>query len=115
MELATSYAWCVCVGTPLPPFELDENRFEYPMSELVGKGWLFYEAQRSGKLPTDNQIPWRGDSFLDDGSSHVPPLDLEGGWHDAGDTLKITFSLCASVCLFSIPHALCSPNHGQAL
>lgn len=69
------------------------------MSELVGKGWQFYEAQRSGKLPTDNQIPWRGDSYINDGSTHVPPLDLEGGWHDAGDTLKITFPLCATVCL----------------
>jgi endoglucanase len=68
------------------------------MVELTGKAWLFYEAQRSGKLPPDNKIPWRNDSYLDDGSQHVPPLDLEGGWHDAGDHLKITFSLCASVC-----------------
>ena len=27
---------------------------------------LFYEAQRSGKLPADNRVDWRGDSALDD-------------------------------------------------
>lgn len=59
---------------------------------------MFYEAQRSGRLPPDNKIPWRGDSYTDDGSTANPPLDLEGGWHDAGDHLKISFSLCASVC-----------------
>jgi hypothetical protein len=25
---------------------------------------LFYEAQRSGKLPANNRIPWRGDSAM---------------------------------------------------
>lgn len=93
-----SDVWCTYAGTPLPAFELDERRFEYDMTELLGKGWLFYEAQRSGKLPGDNKIPFRGDSYLKDGSEHDPPLDLEGGWHDAGDTLKITFPLCATVC-----------------
>ena len=41
---------------------------------------LFYEAQRSGALPADNQISWRGDSSLDDGND--VGLDLSGGWHD---------------------------------
>ena len=27
---------------------------------------LFYEAQRSGKLPADNRVDWRGDSALGD-------------------------------------------------
>jgi len=25
---------------------------------------LFYEAQRSGKLPANNRVPWRGDSAM---------------------------------------------------
>lgn len=41
---------------------------------------LFYEAQRSGKLPSNNRIPWRGDSALKDGSD--VSKDLTGGWYD---------------------------------
>jgi hypothetical protein len=41
---------------------------------------LFYEAQRSGKLPKDNRIPWRGDSGVHDGSD--VGFDLSGGWYD---------------------------------
>lgn len=86
-------------GAPLEEFVLDPEVFEYKdLEALVGKAWLFYEAQRSGKLPPDNRILWRGNSYVNDGSEHVPPVDLEGGWYDAGDTLKLTMPLCASVC-----------------
>nr|KAG5688845.1 hypothetical protein BaRGS_004522 [Batillaria attramentaria] len=42
---------------------------------------MFYEAQRSGKLPADNRIPWRGDSALNDQGQNGE--DLTGGWYDA--------------------------------
>ena len=41
---------------------------------------LFYEAQRSGHLPDDNRITWRGDSALDDKGYNGE--DLTGGWYD---------------------------------
>lgn len=44
---------------------------------------MFYEAQRSGKLPKDNRIPWRGDSGLKDGCD--VGHDLTGGWYDGKD------------------------------
>jgi endoglucanase len=44
------------------------------------KSILFYEAQRSGKLPTSNRIDWRGDTFLNDGSD--VGVDLSGGYFD---------------------------------
>jgi hypothetical protein len=50
---------------------------------------LFYAAQRSGKLPADNPIPWRGDSHLDD--------PVVGGWYDAGNFIKTNFPLGTSV------------------
>lgn len=41
---------------------------------------MFYLAQRSGKLPADNPIPWREDSALNDGGQNGE--DLTGGWYD---------------------------------
>lgn len=35
--------------------------------EALTKSLIFLEAQRSGKLPPNNRVPWRGDSALDDG------------------------------------------------
>ncbi|XWS56829.1 hypothetical protein CRYUN_Cryun09bG0119100 [Craigia yunnanensis] len=32
------------------------------------KSFLYYEAQRSGKLPSNQRVEWRGDSALKDGS-----------------------------------------------
>lgn len=52
------------------------------------KSIMFYEAQRSGKLPADNRISWRGDSsLLDQGDNGE---DLTGGWYD-GQYLGIYF------------------------
>ena len=35
--------------------------------DALTKSLIFLEAQRSGKLPPNNRVPWRGDSALDDG------------------------------------------------
>jgi hypothetical protein len=35
--------------------------------DALTKSIMFLEAQRSGKLPPNNLIRWRGDSALDDG------------------------------------------------
>lgn len=51
----------------------------YNYSEVIEKSLLFYEAQRSGKLPASNRIPWRGDSMLNDWDGDV---DLTGGYFD---------------------------------
>lgn len=58
-------------------------------SKALGLSYLFYEAQRSGKLPSSNRVPWRGDSFLDD--------CVVGGYFDAGDHLKLMFPLSTSL------------------
>lgn len=41
------------------------SNFDY--KDALTKSILFLEAQRSGKLPPNNRVPWRGDSGLDDG------------------------------------------------
>lgn len=41
-------------------------------SDALDKSILFFEGQRSGKLPSNQRLTWRGDSALSDGSSsHV--------------------------------------------
>ena len=53
---------------------------KYDLNEVLEKSILFYEAQRSGKLPPNNRIPWRGDSALNDTGNNGE--DLTGGWYD---------------------------------
>jgi hypothetical protein len=52
-------------------------------SEAFSKGLVFFEAQRSGKLPADNRKPWRGDSCLANGLD--VGLDLSRAYFDLGD------------------------------
>ncbi len=59
---------------------------EFNYAEALQESMLFYESQRSGRLPADNRVSWRGDSDLTDGADHG--LDLTGGYHDAGDEVK---------------------------
>jgi endoglucanase len=40
------------------------------------KSVLFFEAQRSGKLPSNQRVTWRGDSAVHDGSlANVSTVD----------------------------------------
>ncbi|KAJ0565218.1 putative cellulase [Helianthus annuus] len=70
-------------------------------SDALTKSILFFEGQRSGKLPANQRLSWRADSALNDGSSANVPLhtwscfnvsldgvDLVGGYYDAGDNVK---------------------------
>jgi endoglucanase len=58
--------------------------FDY--TEALQDSMFFYGAQRSGQLPPDNTVAWRGDSDLTDGSDNG--VNLTGGYHDAGDLVK---------------------------
>lgn len=42
-------------------------RADLDYAGALKKSIIFLEAQRSGKLPKSNRVPWRGDSALDDG------------------------------------------------
>ena len=68
---------------------------KYDYTEVLRKSLLFYEAQRAGDLPPDQQVTWRHDSFLDDGSS--VGLDLTGGYFDAGDYVKFGFPMASTI------------------
>ena len=67
----------------------------YDYQEVLEKSLLFYEAQRSGPLPSDNRIPWRGNSAMNDRGDNGE--DLTGGYYDAGDHVKFGFPMAASM------------------
>ncbi|XP_042224634.1 endoglucanase E-4-like [Homarus americanus] len=65
---------------------------KYDYAQALCMGILFYEAQRSGKLPEDQRVqPWRWDSAMDDGAD--VGHDLAGGYYDAGDHVKFGFPM----------------------
>lgn len=76
---------------------ISETTYNY--GEALQKSIYFYEAQRSGKLPENNRVEWRGDSGLKDGSDQG--IDLTGGWYDAGDHMKFSFPMAASTTLLA--------------
>jgi hypothetical protein len=75
-------------------------------STLLGNLLYFYEAQRSGHLPSTKRVSWRNDSAVDDGSD--VGLDLSGGYYDAGGMSSVSswFSLTPV-----IPHQITSSAH----
>nr|CAZ96212.1 endoglucanase 4 precursor [Saccharum hybrid cultivar R570] len=69
-------------------------------ADALDKALLFFEAQRSGKLPAGQQrVTWRGDSGLSDGSA--AGVDLAGGYYDAGDNVKFGLPMAFTVTMLS--------------
>lgn len=91
---------------------LQQGKFNY--GEALQKSILFYEAQRSGKLPATNRVPWRGDSALRDGAD--VGRDLTGGYYDAGDHVKFGLPMAASMTMLgwgAIQYRTAYENSGQ--
>jgi hypothetical protein len=68
------------------------GQFRY--GEALQKSFLLFEANRSGILPQDNRIEWRGNSATNDGSD--VGRDLTGGYYDAGDHVKFGLPMAAN-------------------
>ena len=43
---------------------------EFNYADALAKSIIFFEGQRSGKLPPGNRMPWRADSGLTDGAQY---------------------------------------------
>ncbi|CAN4077556.1 unnamed protein product [Withania somnifera] len=67
--------------------------------EALSKSFLFYEAQRSGYLPHNQRVQWRGNSGLNDGKASG--IDLVGGYYDAGDNVKFGLPMAFTVTMLS--------------
>ncbi|EYU33249.1 hypothetical protein MIMGU_mgv1a018926mg, partial [Erythranthe guttata] len=59
----------------------------------------FFKVAQSGRLQEDNNVSWRGDSCLKDGSSLSE--DLSGGYYDVGDAIKFNFPQSFAMTLLS--------------
>ncbi len=88
---ARAFALCLALFTA----PLFAQNFNY--GEALQKSLFFYEAQRSGVLPASNRVNWRGNSGTQDGG----PIDLTGGWYDAGDHVKFGLPMAASATMLA--------------
>ncbi|XP_020156924.1 endoglucanase 19 [Aegilops tauschii subsp. strangulata] len=68
-------------------------------ADALAKSIIFFEGQRSGKLPPGNRMPWRADSGLADGAQYN--VDLVGGYYDAGDNLKFGLPMAFSTTMLA--------------
>ncbi|KAI4364967.1 hypothetical protein MLD38_020998 [Melastoma candidum] len=67
--------------------------------QALSKSILFFEAQRSGHLPSTQRVTWRSNSGLSDGKSSG--VDLVGGYYDAGDNVKFGLPMAFTVTMMS--------------
>ncbi|PON87357.1 Glycoside hydrolase [Trema orientale] len=81
----------------LLPHPSISSRHDY--HDALRKCILFFEGQRSGRLPPDQRVRWRRDSGLHDGAS--AGVDLTGGYYDAGDNVKFGFPMAFTTTLLS--------------
>lgn len=67
--------------------------------QALSKSILFYEAQRSGYLPSSQRVHWRSHSGLNDGKASG--VDLVGGYYDAGDNVKFGLPMAFTITMMS--------------
>ncbi|CAL4998829.1 unnamed protein product [Urochloa decumbens] len=73
------------------------GRFDY--KKALHNSLLYFEAQRSGHLPYNQRVRWRGHSGLADGLQQG--VDLVGGYYDAGDNVKFGLPMAFTITMLS--------------
>ncbi|KAE9596248.1 hypothetical protein Lal_00048765 [Lupinus albus] len=71
--------------------------FDY--GDALSKSLLYFEAQRSGRIPYNQRVTWRHHSGLTDGLEQG--VDLVGGYYDAGDHVKFGLPMAFTVTMLS--------------
>ncbi|KAF5728425.1 endoglucanase 11-like [Tripterygium wilfordii] len=73
------------------------DSFDY--GDALSKSLLYFESQRSGRLPHNQRVTWRHHSGLDDGLEQE--VDLVGGYYDAGDNVKFGLPMAFTITMLS--------------
>lgn len=71
---------CCCSFCYTNGHYINETSTEHDYKRALKYSLLFYESQRSGRLPPTNRIPWRANSALNDKGKNGE--DLTGGYYD---------------------------------
>ncbi|CAA6661394.1 unnamed protein product [Spirodela intermedia] len=79
------------------PSPSPEPAFDY--GDALTKSLLYFESQRSGRLPYNQRVNWRGHSGLTDGLEQG--VDLVGGYYDAGDHVKFGLPMAFTVTMLA--------------
>ncbi|XP_038877607.1 endoglucanase 11-like [Benincasa hispida] len=84
--LSFSFLWTFAAGA-----------FDY--ADALSKSLLYFESQRSGRLPYNQRVNWRDHSGLTDGLEQG--VDLVGGYYDAGDHVKFGLPMAFTITMLS--------------
>lgn len=116
----TYFGFYMCIICSLITFSSAYTSQDY--ANALEKSILFFEGQRSGRLPPSQRLAWRADSGLSDGSDyHVRhsnyysynnnvlmylnlafvQVDLVGGYYDAGDNVKFGLPMAFTTTLLA--------------
>ncbi|KDP39180.1 hypothetical protein JCGZ_00937 [Jatropha curcas] len=92
-----NFLLCYCFSFLLIFPTSRSQSFNY--TEALSKSLLYFEAQRSGRLPYNQRVTWRHHSALIDGLEQG--VDLVGGYYDAGDNVKFGLPMAFTVTMLS--------------
>ncbi|XVF31799.1 hypothetical protein REPUB_Repub17cG0023600 [Reevesia pubescens] len=92
------FAWnCYLVLFSVFTISTTAQAFDY--ADALTKSLLYFESQRSGRLPYNQRVTWRDHSGLTDGLEQG--VDLVGGYYDAGDHVKFGLPMAFTVTMLS--------------
>ncbi|KAG6787244.1 hypothetical protein NC652_007336 [Populus alba x Populus x berolinensis] len=89
--------WCLLLISIFLSLNTRTLAFDY--GDALRKSLLYFEAQRSGRLPYNQRVTWRHHSGLTDGLEQG--VDLVGGYYDAGDHVKFGLPMAFTVTMLS--------------
>ncbi|KAA8524739.1 hypothetical protein F0562_011162 [Nyssa sinensis] len=87
--------WCLLLSI----FIISASARTFDYAGALSKSLLYFEAQRSGRLPYNQRVTWRDNSGLTDGLEQG--VDLVGGYYDAGDHVKFGLPMAFTVTMLS--------------
>ncbi|XP_052188725.1 endoglucanase 25-like [Diospyros lotus] len=102
--ILASLVFAVILLVLLLHFLPNKHKHRGPSNDLrlaLIQALVFFDAQKSGILPKNSSVKFRGDSGLHDGSTSSVQTDLIGGFYDSGNNIKFSFPTAYTVTLLS--------------